>query len=374
MQSLYIHIPYCRRKCFYCDFYSQGAKNAPWEQLASAIYNELLSRRGELAEPPATIYIGGGTPSAMPLPVMSRLVENILCAVGTQNLHELTVEVNPENVSKQLVDTYLALGVNRVSMGVQSFDDRELAAVGRAHSSGQALRAYELLARVPNVSIDLMFGLPGQSLQSWQMSVEEAMNLHPQHISAYSLMWEDGTPLSVMRKQGRIPPLPEALCVDMYHLLREKLLSAGYTHYETSNYALPGYESRHNQGYWRFTPYLGLGPSAHSYDGLRIRRANPPLSSQYIRHFSEPNPSPFYTEEILTDTELLEEHIMLRLRTASGINLSDFAAKFGSAALATLLKKAAPSISQGHLAKKSERLYIPSENALLLDTIILSLL
>lgn len=226
MAGLYVHIPFCRRKCYYCDFYSVGAKNAPWQQLCDAIVAEAKVRHREwlsatqCASEPATFYVGGGTPSQMPPQLLSAL---ILRLKDTLNLHspaELTVELNPEDVSPQLIGALTQAGVNRVSLGIQSFSDTELRTIGRTHTAQSAQEAISrLTASFSNVSLDLMFGLPGQDLESWKRSVAHAIVAAPTHISAYSLMWEERTALCKMQALGKVHECEPDLSVSMFELL-----------------------------------------------------------------------------------------------------------------------------------------------------------
>ncbi len=376
MAGIYIHIPFCARKCVYCDFYSLGAKNAPWPEFTSALLAELRTRLPELkGERVDTIYIGGGTPSLIPAAQFEELVEGLRADVLLRDVQEFTVEVNPDDVTPQLVERFLRTGVNRVSMGVQSFEDAELRRIGRRHTAAQARHAYELLRGIGNVSLDLIFGLPGQTPESWRRSVSELVALRPEHVSAYALMWEEGTALSVMRRQGRVQELPEAESLAMYEYLREELAAAGYEHYEVSNYALPGRHSRHNRSYWLGAPYLGLGPGAHSYDGLRVRRANPADVKGYIRAYAQPEPQLFCEPELLSDEELREEYVMTRLRTCEGIDCREYESRFGSEALGRLRQAAAPHIAAGRLmCENGIRISIPERHLMLLDALTVDLL
>lgn len=353
MAGIYVHIPFCQRKCSYCDFFSVGAKNAPWGRLVDAILAELSERLPEIAsEKVSTIYIGGGTPSLLPPDQLRRLA--LALRRTAPEAEEFTIELNPDDVTPALVSLLCECGINRASMGVQSFVDEELKSVGRRHSADRALQAYHLLRPIGNVSIDLIFGLPGQTLQSWQYTLKQAIALRPEHISAYSLMWEPGTPLTLLRDQGRVSELPEELCIQMYRLMTEQLTAAGYLHYEVSSYCMPARHSRHNSSYWSGAPYLGLGPAAHSYDGLRTRRANPADIPAYLNRFAPQSPNsaplpPFFTQENLSYEELREEYLLTRLRTAAGIPLADYSARFGPAALTRLLQKARPHLRSAHL-------------------------
>lgn len=401
MSGLYIHIPFCRSKCIYCDFFSGSASIADWKSYTDALEGELEQRIGELHHID-TVYIGGGTPSLMPADIFTGFIRGIRHIITTHGVQltpgaEFTIEVNPDDICRAGSQTYanaasdvsstsereekiqawLAAGVNRVSMGIQSFDDNELKAIGRRHNAAQALRAYDILAaHFSNISIDLMYGLPGQTIESWRQNVSQAIRLRPAHISAYSLMYEEGTPLTVLRTQGRIAELPEETTLRMSEELRRSLADAGYEQYEISNFSLPGFRSHHNSSYWRREPYLGLGPSAHSYDGDRLRRANPPRIKEYIARFSHNDidcDTPFYIEESLTDAELMEEAIMLGLRTAEGINLTNYRNTFGDDAESRLLAKAQRYLHDGKLTRCHNRLRLTSEGIMLSDTIILTL-
>lgn len=350
MAGIYVHIPFCRRKCYYCDFYSTGSRKAPWDEFAQALIREAQAREWEWEQAKAgaagqanTLYIGGGTPSQMPPGVLVNVVEGVCDAFSGLDPVEVTVEVNPEDVSKGLAEALRGCGVNRVSMGVQSLCDRELGAIGRSHTAERALRAYETLRGVfADISVDLMFGLPLQTLESWRGSVEGVLALRPEHVSAYSLMWEERTALCKMRALGRAEECSEDLSEEMYRALTESVGEAGYEHYEISNYCLPGHRSRHNSAYWTGAPYIGLGPGAHSYDGVRLRKSNPADTTRYIRHFSDAGvlSQGFAEEEHLSDEELREEFIMTRLRRCEGIRIEEYGARFGTEARVRLERDA----------------------------------
>ncbi len=314
MAGVYIHIPFCARKCVYCDFYSVGARLADWPRLVSALLDEARVRVPELTGAGAkcdTLYIGGGTPSLLPPGEFGRLAAGVLSLTGP--VSEFTVEVNPDDVTGELADAWRGAGVDRVSMGVQSLVDGELRAIGRRHDSRRAREAYDTLRRrFGNVSLDLMFGLPGQTRRSLRESVAGVIDMRPEHVSVYSLMYEERTALTRMRDSGRIDETPEEESAAMFADITEMLDSAGYEQYEISNYSLPGFRSRHNSAYWSGEPYVGLGPAAHSYDGLRTRRANAPDVRAYISRWLDGG-GDAVTVETLTDDELREEMIMTRL-------------------------------------------------------------
>ena len=382
--SLYIHIPYCRHKCIYCDFFSGGSSIADWDAFIAKVMEELDSRLGELTFPLISLYLGGGTPSLMPADTLSELFSGLKSRLPELNVNsnfindsrnkspEITLEVNPEDVTPQNIENWKNCGINRISVGVQSFSDDILKFIGRKHSAEQSRRALRLLSEeFGNVSADLIFGLPGQSMKSFADDLDFIIKSGIRHISCYSLMFEPGTALYELRRQHRLDEADEGLSRDMYTLLSQHLNEAGYRHYEISNFAIPGYESLHNTGYWTGRQYLGVGPSAHSFDGKNTRRTNPWKLKEYLNHDFRANT--FYTEEKLTRQECIEESIMLGLRMDSGINIIDFNERFGSDEYKILLKKAAPMIDKGFLILTPSELKLTGKGVMISDNIISSL-
>lgn len=368
MSSLYVHVPFCRRKCIYCDFYSVGERLADWESLVRKYLEEFDARRGEIPLPAKTLYLGGGTPSLMPVEQLSVLVEALSArgAIG-ESTTERTIEINPDDVTAEKAAAWQRLGLNRFSIGVQSFDDTLLHTIGRRHDAASARRAVETLKPLGDVSLDLIFALPEQTVEQWRQTVAEAVALRPQHISAYALMYEEGTPLTRRRDNGTIREADDDTYLAMFSYLSDALAAAGYRQYEISNYALPGHESRHNSAYWDGTPYLGLGPAAHSYDGRRTRRANPADIRRYLSHDFT---NRFYTEETLTDSELAEEYLLTRLRTARGIDLSDFRQRFPALSVEALTK---PLHLPGLVAIEEGHLHLTKAGIMTSDAVILAL-
>ena len=344
------------------------------EQYVHSLLCEARLRKSEIGgEHVSTLYFGGGTPSVMPLNLMSRLVEGLDNVFDLSHVEEFTIEVNPDDVTAGYITALRSMGANRVSMGVQSFNDNELRAINRRHSAQQAKDAVLTIknAGIDNISIDIIYGLPGQSLDSWQHNVEQAIKLDVQHISAYCLSYEKGTRLWVMREQGRVKEVSDELCVAMYNLLVKRLKEAGFEHYEISNFALPGYRSRHNSSYWNFTPYLGLGAAAHSYDGT-ARRYNPSSIKEYNEKLS--NGIPAFLEESLDERERYDEEIMLRLRTSNGLDTDIIKQHYGTEAYKALLLKAKPYIEQGLLRKEQNTLILTPDGVMLSDNIISNLM
>lgn len=321
MAALYIHVPFCQGRCIYCDFYST-TEGAEWKsRYVSALREEMRARRDELSLARVhSIYIGGGTPSQLSPESLATLLDEACTLYPVERDAEVTVEANPDDVTDHWLDTLSHTPVNRLSMGVQTFDDRLLRLLRRRHTAAQALHAVEAATRhgIDNVSIDLIYGLPGQTMQQWQADVRQALTLGVRHLSAYALSYEEGTPLARMLEQGVVSEADEELSLAMYeHLMHEADL-AGLTHYEISNFCQPGWHSRHNSAYWQGVPYLGFGPGAHSYDGQRTRRWNKPDLRAYV---GSRGAQPSHEQEILTDGELYDELVMTRLRTQAGLPL-----------------------------------------------------
>lgn len=379
--GIYVHIPFCRRKCLYCDFFSGGCKDVDWFKYVSSLLEEFKERLSELNSTPTTLYIGGGTPSLIPDKEFVYLVEGINTQLKkNNNWVEFTVEVNPEDVTLERCLLWKSCGVTRVSMGIQSLNDEELRAIGRSHTGNMALDALITLKRVfDNVTVDLIFGLPGQTIDSWRNTVRSIIDQSPAHISAYSLMFEEGTAMTVLRNQGRLQFPDENECLQMWEYISSKLQENGYFQYEISNYAKPGRESVHNKRYWLGNPYLGLGPGAHSYDGNNIRRENPCKIKGYLDRFrnddqSEARKEKFYIEENLSRDELMEEKIMLSMRMNQGLDLTAFRDSFGEQFLKKVLKNANNLIERGMVIKAGDRLRLSQAGIMLADEVIVKMI
>lgn len=313
MAGLYIHIPFCRSKCAYCDFYSGPLREFEAQRYVDALTAEFEARRAEIGCI-ETVYVGGGTPSSID-PMLLRG----FCDLAEPGA-EITIEVNPEDVDDRLAERALTAGFNRVSMGVQSLSDTELAAIGRRHNATKAMEAVATLRRsgFTNISLDLIYGLPGQTMESWRRSLDGVLSLNPAHLSAYMLSYEPGTRLYHAREQGKIAEADDDTLLAMYDRLCHTAASAGFEHYEISNFSRPGLRSRHNSSYWDFTPYLGLGPGAHSFDGL-TRRFNPPSLHDYLK-----SPSAITQAEPPEPNARHNDLVITALRTSDGIDPSVF--------------------------------------------------
>lgn len=370
---LYIHIPYCKGKCIYCNFYSGG--NPDWEKYFKTLASELTSRIDELrSESLSSIYFGGGTPSLIPeryIEAFFKFMYDTFQAngIGITANPEVTLEANPEDITEEKARCWRECGINRVSVGVQSLYNDELQLINRRHSAEKAIDSIGLLKQYfNNISVDVIYGFPGQNKAKLISTLDKIIELRPQHVSVYALTYEENTPLHVMRENGRLKECSEEeyLCFD--RLITKRLGEAGFDRYEISNYSQPGFRSRHNGGYWSGEPYVGLGPSACSYDGVRTRRTNLPDIRSYLAGNIQ------YECETLSVSELEEECIMTRLRTKEGILLDRFADIFGEERLQNLLKKAERWIESSHLYFTDSRgLSLTEKGIPVSDYIILSL-
>lgn len=364
MAGIYVHIPFCHAKCAYCDFFSTPFAEKFAEEYVSAIEAEYLYRRNELSDPVTTIYIGGGTPSC----IDRRLLDRLFAFLPSGGIEEYTIEVNPEDVSDDFAlwlknDT----PVSRVSMGVQSLDDNVLRTIGRRHTASEAIAAYQALKSAGlDVSLDLIYGLPGQDMDSWRSSLEKVLDLKPEHLSCYLLSYERGTRLTAMKQAGKIAEASEAEVMAMYDVLTQKTSAAGYGHYEISNFALPGHRARHNSSYWNLTPYLGLGTGAHSFDG-KIRRFNPNDIKKYLGCGG----IGFAVAEEENLSERYNDYIITALRTDAGVDLKLIETLFGGSLAAQTERKTAGFVESGKMWRNGDRAGIVERHWLTSDAIML---
>ena len=327
--GIYIHIPFCLHKCPYCDFNSIAVKPLPEEKYVTALIDEIRDRsekfRGHTIE---TVYLGGGTPSLFSPHTIGAILNEIIRNFTVAKEAEITIEANPCSVNHEKLSAFHALGINRLSLGVQSFKDACLKILGRIHSAKEAVSAFEKGREVgfENVGIDLISGIPFQTCTAWEDDLDKVIALNPEHISAYQLHVEQGTPFYQSMERGELALPPEEIQTEMLETTREKLTEAGYEHYEISNYAHPGYRSRHNQRYWEGKEYLGIGTGAHSFlqKGWGLRQAN---ISDPLLYMERAEKTGF--EESLKKEEAIEEAIFLGLRQSEGIDVKRFEERFG---------------------------------------------
>jgi oxygen-independent coproporphyrinogen-3 oxidase len=344
--GLYVHVPFCVHKCSYCDFVSYSGREALYARYVAAVLAELAQRLPTWTDASAhpwrldTLFVGGGTPTVLPSDALCRLIAAIRPHLTADA--EITMEANPGTVDAASLDALRQAGVNRLSLGVQSLDSALLRLLGRVHSAAEAVAAWHAARAVgfENINLDLMYGLPQQTLAKWRATLEGALALQPEHLSLYVLSLEEGTPLAARVAAGACPSPDEALAADMYELASTLLERAGYVHYEISNWArrspgdgpgreaLPRLACRHNLGYWRNEPYLGLGVAAHSYNG-RERTANTADPDDYLARSANGQSATVSREATTRDLELAET-MMLGLRLMVGVTWEAFATRFGA--------------------------------------------
>lgn len=373
MAGIYIHIPFCKQRCKYCAFYSSTLYNIRNEYVG-ALCKELKERKeylkGELVE---TIYLGGGTPSTLTMEQLNAICQTIYDIYPVAKEAEITIECNPDDLTPEFLEQLRELPFNRISMGVQSFNDAQLKKLGRRHTAESARQAV-LNARAAgysNISIDLMFALPGSTTNEWMHDLKSAIELRPDHLSAYNLMYEEGTPLYNTLQRGEITELSEEENVEQFSMLINEMKAAGYRHYEISNFALPGKESRHNSSYWNDTPYLGCGAAAHSYDGAS-REWNIADVKSYIKGIE--NGKRIYEIENLTEEERYNDAILTRLRTADGIPLEWMKEKFCPKLNRYMLSAAEKEIALGNLKEKDGFMSLTEKGIFISDAVIRELI
>lgn len=354
MAGIYIHIPFCKQRCIYCDFYSTTSQEKE-NRYIEAVCTELELRKQSLPDPVHTIYIGGGTPSLLNPASVKQLKDCMNRNYRVMPDLEFTVEANPDDISPEWLEAMSRTGVNRISMGVQTFHDGHLKLLRRRHNSERAIQAVHLCQEhgFRNISIDLIYGLPEQTLEEWKADVAQAIALNVQHLSAYALIYEENTALWRMREQNKVQEADEELSLSMFEYLITELKNNGFEHYEISNFGLPGFHSRHNSSYWNDTPYLGCGASAHSFIGME-RMYNTANIDQYIKDITRCREENLpYKEvchcEVLDRYEHYNDRIITGLRTAAGLDLEKLEQDFGTELKNYCLKMAAPHLKENTL-------------------------
>jgi oxygen-independent coproporphyrinogen-3 oxidase len=332
--SLYLHIPFCHTRCHYCDFNTYAGILPLREPYVRALLTE-IGMAGTVAQlsdgkprRSRTIFFGGGTPSLLSVSQISRILNACYTNFAVDEDAEITLEANPGTLSQEQLIGLRAAGINRLSMGAQSFDAELLKALGRIHSPKDITKAVHdaRVAGFPSINVDFMFGLPGQTMSHWRETIDRALDLHIEHLSLYSLIIEEGTPFYTWTHEGRITPGDEDLCADMYEYADERLQEAGYKNYEISNWSLPGFQSRHNLTYWHNLPYLGMGAGAYSsFGGRRFSDVRDPV--EYIR-LLKTHQWPEAESETIDKAQAMSETAFLALRTAQGLHLPTFEQRF----------------------------------------------
>lgn len=372
MAGIYIHIPFCKSRCIYCGFYSTTLLDLR-KKYINAVCREMELRKNYIREPFSTIYLGGGTPSLLDEAELTKLFLYINNVYDVDRNAEITMECNPDDITPKFTNMLSRLPINRVSMGAQTFADSRLRLLHRRHNSDEVKHAVKLLreAGIKNISIDLMFGFPDESLSQWKEDISAALALNIEHISAYSLMYEEDTPLWKMLNTGKVKEIDEELSLTMFKELVCQLTDAGYEHYEISNFARPGYRSRHNSSYWHQVPYIGLGAAAHSFD-LNSRQCNVADLKLYIEEINN-GIIPMEREELDNDTTF-NDIITTALRTSDGIDLNAMETRLGKRYRNTLISAAGKHIEQGLLEIRHDRLRLTSEGIFISDMVMSDLM
>jgi oxygen-independent coproporphyrinogen-3 oxidase len=373
-RSLYIHVPFCRHRCGYCDFTLVAGRDDLIDRYLEALELELSVAVPQHAELD-TLFFGGGTPTHLSPDQLQRLFQTVLQRVQLTNGEEFSVEANPLDLTDGRIGVLSAAGVNRVSVGVQSFQSGELTTLERDHSPAEATEIVRrLMKSIPNVGVDLIFGVPGQSLENWRKNLQTLIDLAPPHVSTYGLTFEKGTAFWSRRAKGELRQQPEELERDMYALAIERLTAAGYRHYELSNFAKPGFECRHNQVYWNARSYYAAGPGAASYlNG--IRRSNHRSTTHWIERTIAAGgaSAPGLTEE-LSPEERAREALMLGLRQRTGIDIPQFETRFDVSLEALAGQTIRRMQSAGWLQRDDARLQLTNEGVFVADTVVSELL
>lgn len=369
MAGIYIHIPFCKSKCGYCGFYSLPSLKLK-ERFLGALKHELVIRKEYLTSTINTIYFGGGTPSLLSITEIDDLLHLIGNNYPVANDAEITLEANPDTLSLEYLDGLRRIGINRLSIGIQSFFDNDLQYLGRKHDSHHALHCLEWAkqAGFSNISIDLIYGLPTSNEEQWNRNLDFFFDFNLPHLSAYALTLEPNAILTRLIEQGKAPSVNDEDALRDYNILCRRATENGYLHYEISNFCLRGMHSKHNASYWFGTPYAGFGPSAHSYDGTS-RQWNVASVEKYCARVLEPVERPVLEKEQLTAEQQYDEYVMLRLRTHWGIDLKYMKREMGERFSTYCEKHAQPLIAQGRLSNTREFLYLTDEQMLFADGI-----
>jgi len=368
MPGVYIHIPFCRKACHYCDFhFSTSLKNK--ELLVDALCTEIDSRQSYLTNKKlSTIYFGGGTPSLLDHAELNKIISTIKEHFEMDANAEVTLEANPDDLTVEKILELKEAGINRLSIGIQSFFDEDLERMNRSHNAKQAIQAVEnaQFHGINNISIDLIYGLPNLTPEKWAANLEQAFKLNVPHLSAYCLTIEEGTAFNHFLHKGKITLPSEPETIEQFESLMSEAEKHGFIHYEISNFCKEGMQSKHNSNYWMDEHYLGIGPSAHSYNGVS-RQFNVANNTKYIKGIQEGKPD--FELEVLTKANKFNEYIMTGLRTLWGLSPAYISKRFSEETLTTFLSGAEAYISSGHLQWKQDSLILTQKGKLLADKI-----
>lgn len=373
MAGIYIHVPFCKTKCHYCDFY-KTTDFAARPDFLTALKREIEARKKELeGEQIESIYFGGGTPSVLKVAEISSILKHIGSIYTLSPDVEITMECNPDDIAEAYLNELISSPVNRLSIGTQSFFDRDLKSMNRRHKGQQAIDAVKAAQKAGfrNISIDLIYGLPNQTLEEWKQNIATAIALDVQHISAYHLTYHEGTVFYDYLKSGKIKELPDELSFDQFKVLKEELEKAGFEHYEISNFARSGLYSRHNKAYWERKAYLGFGPSAHSFD-LKTRRWNVSSLRKYLQAFEQK--TDYWENEILSEQDMYNDCVITSLRTIWGIRFGYLQEQFAPHYAKHFQTEAEAYIQSNHLYLDEGAYKLTTEGLFISDKIMESLL
>lgn len=375
MAGIYIHVPFCRHKCIYCDFYSETAVT-PDKTYTDAILKELHER---FADIPAkkltaeTVYFGGGTPSLLPAADIVKILSAVSQFFTLSSEAEITLEANPDDINLSVLKAWRAAGINRLSIGIQSFNDRVLKFLKRRHNARQALQALSDAQKVgfDNISGDLIYSIPGMSTALWRETLNTFFSFDIPHLSAYDLIYENTTPLYSQLKKAEVLPVKDEKSAEFFTILRNESQVRAYEHYELSNLAKSGYRSRHNSLYWQGKEYFGIGPAAHSYFG-RMRRWNTANLAVWKKRLAQAGK--YYDNELLSNKDLFNEYIITRLRTAEGLALDEISSEFGEPYTEYLYKFAAQKPFSNYFIINNKSLVLKKSVWFLSDAVIVELI
>lgn len=367
MSGIYVHIPYCKVKCHYCDFHF-STNTSSFSRMIEALCLEIHQRRNELSNYVETIYFGGGTPSLTAIEDLQQLLECIHHNFDVSPNCEVTLEANPDDLNRENLLAFYALGINRLSIGVQSFDDTVLKKMNRAHSSEEAIACIELAQDVGfgNLTADLIYGLPDQSMDYWKNQLEQMTDLGVNHISSYCLTIEQNTVFDYLHKKGELNLPSDEQSLDQFKYMIEFLAMKGFEHYEISNFAKEGFISKHNSAYWLGKKYIGVGPSAHSYSG-QTRGWNVSNNARYIKALHEG--LPYHETEKLTEKDKFNDYVLTRLRTKWGIHLNEIESFENELDLSSFHQELQKHLAHQHLLRNEQQIILSNEGKFIADAI-----
>jgi oxygen-independent coproporphyrinogen-3 oxidase len=380
MIGIYLHVPFCKTKCGYCDFYSTASQMLV-QPTVLAMLREMERRKnyflqgGKISPAPqkSTLYVGGGTPSQLPPDMLAALSQKAMATFGVAPPEEFTVELNPDDVTLGYLQRLRGMGVDRVSVGIQSFFDDDLQRLHRRHSARQAVRSVQLAqqAGFGNISVDLIYGLPGMDVERWRSNLGAALALGVQHLSAYALTIEKRTPFGALQRKNKLPLPTEDEVAAQYELLCQMSAANGMEHYEISSFARSGFFSKHNAAYWQQQPYIGIGPAAHSYSG-RQRQSNVESCAQYVKNMQQEKD--FFQREDLSCESCYNEYVFTGLRTAWGVSKSRLQKKFGQKLTNYFFAGANKHVENKNIILDGDRIAIPESRWFVADSIIVDLI